>query len=57
MHVLVVLVDMTKYCEALREVGRRPRRGAGPARLPGYMYSDLASLFERAGRIRGGPGQ
>jgi V/A-type H+-transporting ATPase subunit B len=55
-HVLVVMTDMTNYCEALREVsashGEVPSRKA----YPGYMYSDLASLFERAGRVRGRPG-
>jgi len=53
MHVLVVLTDMTNYCEALREVGSA--RGDIPARkgYPGYLYSDLASIYERAGRIKG----
>lgn len=55
-HVLVVLADMTSYAEALREVstarGEMPGRGA----YPGYLYSDLASLYERCGRIRGNPG-
>lgn len=52
-HVLVILTDMTNYCEALREVSSS--RGEIPSRkgYPGYMYSDLASLYERAGRIRG----
>jgi len=56
LHVLVVMTDMTSYCEALREVSAG--HGEIPARkgYPGYMYSDLASLFERAGRIRGLPG-
>jgi len=51
MHVLVLLTNMTNYCEALREVGTA--RGEIPARkgYPGYLYSDLASLYERAGRI------
>lgn len=55
-HVLVILTDMTAYCEALREVAGA--RGEVPARkgFPGYMYSDLASLYERAGCIRGRPG-
>ena len=50
-HVLVLLTDMTNYCEALREVGTA--RGEIPGRkgYPGYLYSDLASLYERAGRI------
>ncbi len=53
MHVLVVLTDMTNYCEALREVSAS--RGEVPSRkgYPGYLYSDLASLYERAGRIEG----
>jgi len=55
-HVLVVMADMTSYCEALREVSAA--RGEVPARraYPGYLYSDLASLYERCGRIRGMPG-
>jgi V/A-type H+/Na+-transporting ATPase subunit B len=55
-HVLVVLSDMTSYAEALREVSAA--RGEIPARraYPGYLYSDLASLYERCGRIRGRPG-
>jgi V/A-type H+/Na+-transporting ATPase subunit B len=52
-HVLVVLADLTNYCEALRQVSAA--RGEVPSRrgYPGYLYSDLASLLERAGRIRG----
>jgi V/A-type H+-transporting ATPase subunit B len=55
-HVLVVAADMTSYCEAVREVAAA--RGEIPARhaYPGYLYSDLASLYERCGRIRGRPG-
>jgi V/A-type H+-transporting ATPase subunit B len=55
-HVLVLLTDMTNYCESLREVGTI--RGEIPGRkgYPGYLYSDLASLYERAGRIEGSPG-
>ncbi|MBB2744058.1 UNVERIFIED_ORG: V/A-type H+-transporting ATPase subunit B [Microbispora rosea subsp. rosea] len=55
-HVLVVLADMTAYCEALREVSAA--RGEIPARraYPGYLYSDLASLYERCGRVRGRDG-
>jgi len=51
MHVLVILTDMTNYCESLREIGTA--RGEIPARkgYPGYLYSDLASIYERAGRI------
>ena len=55
-HVLVVMGDMTSYAEALREVSAA--RGEIPARraYPGYLYSDLASLYERCGRVRGLPG-
>jgi V/A-type H+-transporting ATPase subunit B len=55
-HVLVVAADMTSYCEALREISAA--RGEVPARhaYPGYLYSDLASLYERCGRVRGRPG-
>jgi V/A-type H+-transporting ATPase subunit B len=55
-HVLVVAADMTNYCEAVREVSAA--RGEVPARhaYPGYLYSDLASIYERCGRIRGRPG-
>jgi V/A-type H+-transporting ATPase subunit B len=55
-HVLVVAADMTSYCEAVREVSAA--RGEIPARhaYPGYLYSDLASLYERCGRIRGRAG-
>ncbi len=55
-HVLVVMADMTSYCEAVREVASS--RGEIPSRrgYPGYLYSDLASLYERAGRIQGKPG-
>ncbi|MEU6017390.1 V-type ATP synthase subunit B [Streptomyces sp. NPDC047515] len=55
-HVLVVMTDMTSYAEALREVSAA--RGEIPARraYPGYLYSDLASLYERCGRIQGRPG-
>jgi V/A-type H+-transporting ATPase subunit B len=56
MHVLVVLVDMTNYCEALREAAAARDEVPGRRGYPGYMYSDLASLFERAGRIRGRAG-
>ncbi len=55
-HVLVVMVDMTNYCEAVREVASA--RGDVPTRrgYPGYLYSDLSSLYERCGRIRGREG-
>jgi V/A-type H+/Na+-transporting ATPase subunit B len=53
MHVLVIMTDMTNYCEALREVSAS--HGEVPSRkgFPGYMYSDLATLYERAGSVRG----
>ncbi|MEM0039568.1 MAG: V-type ATP synthase subunit B [Thermofilum sp.] len=56
MHVLVIMTDMTNYCEALREVSSA--RGEIPGRLgyPGYLYSDLATLYERAGVIKGKKG-
>ena len=56
LHVLVIMTDVTNYCEALRELS--VAREELPARrgYPGYMYSDLASLYERAGRIEGHPG-
>jgi V/A-type H+-transporting ATPase subunit B len=56
MHVLVILTDITNYCEALREVATA--KGEVPSRkgYPGYLYSDLASLYERAGRIKNRPG-
>ena len=56
LHVLVVLTDMTAYCEALREVALAREEIPGRRGYPGYMYTDLASLFERAGRIQGKPG-
>jgi V/A-type H+-transporting ATPase subunit B len=55
-HVLIILTDMTNYCEALREVAAASEEVPGRRGYPGYMYSDLASLYERAGRIRGNPG-
>lgn len=56
MHVLVIITDMTNYCEALREIATA--RGEIPSRkgYPGYLYSDLASMYERAGRLSGGGG-
>ena len=52
-EVLVLMTDMTSYCEALREVGTAREEIPGRRGYPGYMYTDLASLYERAGRIRG----
>lgn len=56
MHVLVVLADCTNYCEALRELGAAREEIPGRRGYPGYMYTDLASLFERAGVLRDLPG-
>lgn len=55
-HVLVILTDMTNYCEALREISAASEEVPGRRGYPGYMYSDLASLYERSGRIRGKSG-
>ncbi len=55
-HVLVILTDMTNYCEALREVAAASEEVPGRRGYPGYMYSDLASLYERAGRMHGKSG-
>ncbi len=55
-HVLVLLTDMTNYCEALREVSASMEEVPSRKGYPGYMYSDLASLYERAGRIAGKKG-
>ena len=56
MHVLVILTDMTNYAEALREVSAARKEVPGRRGYPGYLYTDLASLYERAGRIRGKEG-
>jgi len=56
MHVLVILTDITNYCEALREVSAARKEVPGRRGYPGYMYTDLASIYERAGRIRGKSG-
>jgi V/A-type H+-transporting ATPase subunit B len=56
LHVLVVLTDVTSYCEALREVALAREEVPGRRGYPGYMYTDLATIFERAGRVRGRPG-
>jgi V/A-type H+-transporting ATPase subunit B len=56
LDVLVVMTDMTNYCEALREISAARQELPGRRGYPGDMYSDLASLFERAGRVRGRPG-
>ena len=56
MHVLVILTDMTNYCESLREVSAARREVPGRRGYPGYMYTDLATMYERAGRIKGKKG-
>ncbi len=53
MHVLVVLTDMTNYCEALREISTAREEVPGRRGYPGYMYTDLSTIYERAGRIKG----
>ena len=56
LHVLVILTDLTNYCEALREIGGAREEIPGRRGYPGYMYTDLASLYERAGVIHGKKG-
>jgi len=56
MHVLVILTDMTNYCDALREISAARKEIPGRRGYPGYMYTDLASIFERAGRRKGKKG-
>ncbi|MCD6502270.1 V-type ATP synthase subunit B [bacterium] len=56
MHILVILTDMTNYCEALREVAAARKEIPGRRGFPGYLYTDLATLYERAGRIKGRAG-
>ena len=56
MHVLVILTDMTNYCEALRQIGAAREEVPGRRGYPGYMYTDLASIYERAGIIKGKKG-
>ncbi|MGI0069767.1 MAG: V-type ATP synthase subunit B, partial [Nitrosopumilaceae archaeon] len=53
MHVLVIMTDLTNYCEALREIAAAREEVPGRRGYPGYMYTDLASLYERAGKIKG----
>ncbi len=55
-HVLVILTDMTNYCEALREISAAREEVPGRRGYPGYMYTDLASIYERAGKIKGRKG-
>lgn len=56
MHVLVILTDMTNYCESLRQIGAAREEIPGRRGYPGYMYTDLAMLYERAGMIKGKKG-
>lgn len=56
MHVLVILTDITNYADALREVSAARKEVPGRRGYPGYMYTDLASIYERAGRQKGKPG-
>lgn len=56
MHVLVILTDMTNYCEALREVSAARKEIPGRRGYPGYLYTDLSMIYERAGRIADRPG-
>ncbi len=56
MHVLVVLTDMTNYCEALREISAARKEIPGRRGFPGYLYTDLSSIYERCGRIKGRKG-
>ncbi|HQJ25461.1 MAG TPA: V-type ATP synthase subunit B, partial [Bacillota bacterium] len=56
MHVLVILTDMTNYCEALREISAARKEVPGRRGYAGYLYTDLATIYERAGRIKGREG-
>ena len=56
MHILVILTDMTNYCEALREIAAAREEVPGRRGYPGYMYTDLSQVYERAGRIKGKQG-
>ena len=56
MHVLVILTDMTNYCDALREISSARKEVPGRRAYPGYMYTDLSLIYERAGRIKGKSG-
>merc|ERR1719361_1080558 len=56
MHVLVILTDMSSYADALREVSAAREEVPGRRGYPGYMYTDLSTIYERAGRVRGGIG-
>ena len=56
MHVLVIMTDMTNYAEALRETSAARKEVPGRRGYPGYLYTDLATIYERAGRIKGRKG-
>ncbi|HPO31571.1 MAG TPA: V-type ATP synthase subunit B, partial [Candidatus Hydrogenedentes bacterium] len=56
MHVLVILTDLTNYCEALREISAARKEVPGRRGYPGYLYTDLSTIYERAGRIKGKAG-
>ena len=56
MHVLIILTDMTNYCEALREISAARKEIPGRRGYPGYLYTDLSSIYERAGKIKGKKG-
>lgn len=56
MHVLVLITDMTNYCEALREISSARNEVPGRRGYPGYMYTDLSTIYERAGRVKGAKG-
>ena len=56
MHILVIITDMTNYCEALREISAARQEVPGRRGYPGYMYTDLSTIYERAGRVKGRKG-
>ena len=56
MHVLTLITDMTNYCEALREISSARQEVPGRRGYPGYMYTDLSTIYERAGRVKGSTG-
>lgn len=56
MHVLTIITDLTNYCEALREISAARKEVPGRRGYPGYLYTDLSTLYERAGKIKGRPG-
>ena len=56
MHVLTIITDLTNYCEALREISAARKEVPGRRGYPGYLYTDLSTLYERAGKLKGKPG-